>query len=950
MAFKRFVLASTALVLAFGPMQGALAQAPNPSAVASVPADRGLTPDPAVRWGRLPNGMRYAILKNATPPGAASVRLRIDAGSLMEAPDQRGLAHFMEHMVFNGTTNVPEGEMVKILERYGLQFGPDTNAYTSFDETVFMLELPKATPEVLDRALFLMREAGGEAKLDPAAIDRERGIVLSEERARDVPGLRIAKQQLAFGFKGQKLSDALPIGDPEVLRTAPRERFLDLYRKYYRPERATVVVVGDVDVAAVENLIKAKFSDWKGVGPAGAEPDLGKVASRGTEAKVVVEPGGPASVGVSWLSPPDTALDTRAERKADLVRSLGYAVLNRRLDRIARGDNPPFVAAGASRSTVFDSADTSGLTVTVRPGEWARGLAAAEQEARRLVRYGVLQDELDREITEVRASLQTAVQGAATRTNPGLAGAILATVDDDDVFTTPAENLAVFEEAVAGLKAEAVSRVMADEFKGSGPLLFMSSPTPVEGGEQALLKAWADSNVVAVTPPAAQAAKAWPYESFGAPGAVVERKEVADLGATLVRFANGTRLTVKATKFREGQILVQARVGDGLLDLPKDRVTSMWAAGFVYGQGGLGKLTAEELQQALASRVYGANPAVAEDAFVLSGGTRPEDFAVQMQVLAAYLTDPGLRAAPLDRIKGLAPTIQAQSEATPGGVFGKAQELLHGGDKRYAFPTLQQMQGSTLEEIKALTRAMTGAGSIEVVVVGDVTVEEAIKQTAATFGALTARPANPPVPASARAIDFPNGGAAPVVMTHKGRADQGLGYIAWETTDFWASPKAARTLTVLKDVLQLRLTDELREGQAVTYSPNAGSVASQNFPGYGYVNAVIEAPPEKLDGFFADAQKIAKALADAPPTADELARAKTPLLEQLRRARASENGFWLGALAGVQTDPRRLEAVRTQIADVESVTAADVQAAAKRYLTDAAAFRLKIVPETALAR
>jgi zinc protease len=942
MMFRRVVLASTALALVFGPVSGALAQA-RPVVPATAEAS-GLSFDPSVVQGRLQNGMRYLIMPNKTPPGSASIRMRVDFGSLMERPQERGLAHFLEHMAFNGTANVEEGEMVKILERFGLAFGPDTNAYTSFDETVYMLDVPKADGEAFDTALFLMREAAGEMLLDQGAIDRERGIVLSEERSRDTPQLRIAKAQLAFGFRGQKLADALPIGEIEVLRTADRARFLELYQRYYRPERTQLVVVGDVDPRAVEAKIKARFSDWTAAGPAGPEPELGRVAQRGTEAKVLVEPGGPLSVGVSWMSPPDLAADTRAERKADLVRSLGFAVLNRRLERLARSERPPFVTASAARSTVFDSADTAGLSVVARPGEWREGLTAAVQEQKRIARYGVLQAELDREIAETRAALQAAVAGAPTRTSPALATAIVATLGDEDVFTTPTENLAVFEEAVAGLKAETVSRVMAEQFRGSGPLLFMTTPTTIEDGEAALLQAWTDANAVEPAAPAATEAKTWPYESFGAPGAVADLSEASDLGATFVRFANGTRLTVKPTRLREGQVLVSVRVGDGQLDLPRDRATPAWAAPFVYAQGGLGELTAEEMQQALASTVYGAAPAIGEDAFTLTGATRPEDFALQMQVLAAYLTDPAFRPAPLERLKSVAPTIHARADSTPGGVFGKNQDLLHGGDKRFAFPSLDEIRNASLDDLKALTTAMTGAGPIEVVIVGDVAVDEAIRQTAATFGALPERPANPPIPPSARAVSFPEGGGEPVVLTHKGRADQGLGYVAWRTDGFWASPRTARTLEVLKGVLQLRLTEELREGQGVTYSPSAAAVASRTFPQYGYVSAAIEAPPEKLAGFFADAAKIAAALRDAPPSADELDRARKPLIESIQRARAG-NDYWLGALAGVQADPRRLEALRSRIADLEAVTPADLQAAARKYLIDDGAFRIEVVPE-----
>jgi predicted Zn-dependent peptidase len=336
----------------------------------------------------LPNGMRYVVMKNATPPGEASLRLHIAAGSLMEEENQLGLAHFMEHMVFNGTRNVPEGEFVRRLERHGLAFGPDTNAYTSFDETVYMLELPETDTAVVDTALLLMREAGGEALMAAEAIDRERGVVLSEERTRDTPQYRMIRTHFDFLLKGQRLPSRFPIGTAEVIRSASRERFVSFYEGYYRPENATFVAVGDFDPAEMERKIRERFSDWRGQGPAGREPDLGRVAPRRSETKVFHEPGAPASVRISFLNPPDLTPDTRAKQRREWVEQLGLAVLNRRFERLARQDRAPFLGASARHDTEYRSADITQVTATYRPRALAAGArghrpgAAADRRAR----------------------------------------------------------------------------------------------------------------------------------------------------------------------------------------------------------------------------------------------------------------------------------------------------------------------------------------------------------------------------------------------------------------------------------------------------------------------------------------------------------------------------------------------------------------------------------------
>ncbi|MBX7248866.1 MAG: insulinase family protein [Caulobacteraceae bacterium] len=918
---------------------------PQPDQPTAPAAETDLPPDPALRFGILPNGMKYVLAHNATPPGQTSLRLRVDAGSLMEAEDQRGLAHFLEHMAFNGSTNVPEGEMVKILERAGLSFGADTNASTNFEQTVYELDLPRSDDATVDTALMLMRESVGSMTLDAGAIDRERGVVLSEERTRASPAYRILQGRYDFFLKGQLAPQRFPIGDTDVLKTAQRDRFLAFYNAYYRPERVTLVVVGDFDVAVMEAKIRSRFGDWRVSGPAGRAPDLGQIARRGVETHVLVEPGGPAGVQVAWINPPDLSADTRERRKARLVRELGFAVLNRRMESLARAANPPFIGAGAFRYTDTRSADITVLSVTGQPGQWKQNLTAAEQEQRRIVQFGVQQAELDREIAEYRTQLEAAVAGSATRRTAALAEGIVDSINAREVFTADDFDLALFEETVKGLKADKVTQELKAQFAGQGPLVLVTSPTPVEGGDAAVAAAFAESRQAVVTAPPVISVKAWPYDDWGPAGEVVSTRDVIDLDTTFVTFANGVRLTVKPTKFRDDQVLVQVRMGHGYLDLPRDRQALLWAAGLEYVEGGLGQMTAQELEQTLAATVYGASFSVDEDAFALSGRTRPQDLRRQLEVLAAYATDAAWRPEPFERVRTYGLSILDQLMSTPAGVFSREGEaLLRSGDMRWRFPTQEEFRSARLDTLRAAIADPMSRGPVEVIIVGDVSVEAATEEVAATFGAMAPRPAAAEPPAEAAQVRFPAGVAQPVRLTHRGRPDQALGFVGWPGVDFAAQPQEARKLRMLQLVLELRLLDELRERQGVTYSPNTSLETAWAFPGYGYVSASVQAPPDKLKAFFDAVTAIARDLRDNPVTADELERARKPRLEQLMKAQVT-NEYWLGQLEGAQTDPRRLDAIRATLSGLERITAADVQATARRYLTDDRAWKLEIVPE-----
>jgi zinc protease len=617
---------------------------PWPQAASDIPADAD------VRFGTLSNGMRYAIMKNATPPNQISLRLRIDAGSLMEKDDQLGQAHFMEHMAFNGTTHIPKNDMITILERLGLKFGADLNAATSFDQTFYSLDLPRNNDETVDTGLHVMREQVSEATMDAADIVGERGVIAGEERLRNSPDLRVAMKSMEIYAKGQKLPTRFPIGDLKIINSAPRERFVDYYNTYYRPSRATLVAVGDFDVDAMEAKIRKEFGDWQPKASDGPEPDLGTVAARGPETHVIVEPGAAPSVSVSWTKAPDLTPDTISDRRKNMIRAFGFAVFKRRMGELSRTDNPPFLSAQGGDGDVMRSLDVAMVTATFVPGKWKRALEAIDQEQRRLVQYGISDTELQREIVQHRSLLQSAVKAAPTRHTPALAGQLLMSVNGRNVYNSPQESLDEFEATVKGLTAAQVNKTLKPAFTGNGPLVTVISPVPGEGGEAAAAAALQSSRQVAVAAPFAPTTRPWPYADFGRPGTVKERHELAGLGATVVTFANGVTLTVKPTTFSKGAIGVNLLTGLGERNFSPDRVDPAIAMLSQLQPGGVGKLSLDDMGRTLNGRNYSVNFSMLGDRFMLGGGTRREDLTLEMQVLTAFLTDPAYRSTPFEAL------------------------------------------------------------------------------------------------------------------------------------------------------------------------------------------------------------------------------------------------------------------------------------------------------------
>ena len=897
-------------------------------------ASSDIAPDPAVRFGALPNGLRYAILKNATPTGQVSLRLRIGAGSLEEKADQQGLAHFLEHMAFRGSRRVADGDVKKTLERLGLKFGPDTNAFTAFTQTVYMFDLPRNDNESLDTGLMLLREVGDGLTLDAKAFDSERGVVLSEARLRDTPAMHMTDDQQSFIFKDQLVAQRLPIGKVAIIQNAPVTKVREFYRDWYRPDNATLVVVGDIDPGAIEAKIRQQFSSWHGAGSPPPAPDYGTVVQRTAQARAFAETGAPTMLSLNWVTPFDTSPDSSAREKRELIEQLGLTALNRRLQTAAAAASRTFTGAALYRANLYRSAKVTTLLVQHEPGKWLLALNQAERLRRQALAQGLEQSEVDREKAGFLSGFENAAAGAATRTTPQLANSLLQTVDDGSVFTSPAQDLALVRSAFADLKADTVNAALRGVFTGNGPLLFSSGPQAIAGGDSTLADALALTESSALPEAAKVSDVPWPYTDFGAPGKVLEMRSDAALDTTLIRFANGVRLNVHPTAFRKDQILVSVRVGDGRLALPKDRPTLAWAVNDgALVRGGLGKMDFETMLRALSGKIYGGNIQFSDDALYLSGQTRPVDLGLQMQVLAAYVSDPGLREEALTQVQSSFLPQLAQINSVPGSLFQvNLGSYLHSGDARWAFPTAAQVQGASIADFRQLLQPTLANGPIEITIVGDTTVDTALEFTARTFGALPDRTA-PRLKAAKGDVVFPAATTTPVVLEHQGGADQGVAAVAWPTTDAFADLRANAARQLLAEILQQRLFETLRLKDNTSYSPSAQSQSSPVFPGYGTLVAYADIPPAKSQLFFDAEHTISAALRSKPVSADELERARAPAVANLAKARQT-NEYWLGMLSGIQSEPR-LEQIATQTLDnLRNVTAKDVQQAAITWLRD----------------
>jgi zinc protease len=905
-----------------------------------------LRADPAARFGALPNGLRYVILPNAEPKDRVSMRLVVKAGSLMETEDQRGLAHFLEHMAFNGSTHYPPGTIVEFFQRMGMGFGNDTNAYTSFDHTAYMLELPNPQDATLTEGLQVLADYAGGMLLRAEEIDKERGIITSEERARDTVGFRSLVMELQFVLPDTLLPHRLPIGRMDIVQTAPRERFVDFYDTWYRPELMTVIIVGDVNADRVEPMIAKALAPLAARGPARALPDRGQVSRfDGLRVKHHHEPEAVATtVSIQTVTPYTTEPDTAANRLKYLPRSIATAILNRRLAVLAKEENAPFSSGRTGVNEAYELVREASIELTAKPGQWAAALAVADQEIRRALEHGFQPAEL-REITaNYRNGLEQAVKTAATRRSGGLASSLISSVVYDRVFTHPADELALYGPALASVTVEQCLAALREAWAEPSRFLIVNGNTTIEGDAvAAITAAYTASQAVAVAPPALIADAAFAYTDFGAPGAIARREHIADLDITQITFANGVRLNLKPTDFEAGRIRVSARFGSGRLIEPPAQRGLAWLAGNTFTAGGLGQHSADELRRLLAGRTVGVGFGVAADAFTLSGGTNREDLLLQLQLMAAHLTDPGYRPEALRLVRqGIEQTYRSFDHTPSGPLNTEVQNLLASGDPRFGMPPKEEMLSRNLDEVRAWLAPELAQGPMEIAVVGDLDVEATITAVARTFGALPPRGERPDLTALLQ-VSAP---AEPFTKVYSiiSEIPKGQVVLYWPTTDGRDAP-LARRLGLLGDVLADRLRVKIREELGGAYSPGAASSASDTYPGYGWIYASITVDPTAA-GMIADATiAIADDLQRHGVTEDELDRAKRPLLTSLRDS-LRNNGYWLGSVLGrAQERPEILEWTRTRLADVESIGKPELDALAQKYLGADRVFRVTVLPE-----
>lgn len=921
---------------------GTVTAKPWPSASSDIPAD------PKAVFGSLPNGLRYMILPNEEPPNRLSIRLHIAAGSLMEAENQRGVAHFLEHMVFNGTKHFKDAnQLIREMQGRGIAFGAHVNAYTSFNETVYMLDLPDIKPDTMNLCFNIMRDFGDGALLSDEEIDAERGVILAEKTSRDSVGYRMMEKQFNALLPDSLIAKRFPIGEEAVIKSAPRERFSDFYTRYYVPKSMTVVVVGNFDPKAMEKRVSETFSSMKNPENPGGLPDLGKVTTpEGIVPHIFSDPElDSTDVSLNLVRPAEKKPDTAAYRAAKISLDIADFIIGRRFDRLAKEKNSPITEGAASKSVLFNEIEIGSISVTVADDRWQEAVPLMEQEYRRALDHGFTETEISEAKANYLNAYEEAVKRKATRKSEALASAIAGSISDDTVFSTPETNLEIASKALDKITAEDVHKAFTKFWEAPGLHLVLSTKMDPKGAETALSAAYQESTSVPVAPPAARETAPFGYTDFGKAGTVATSVEIPDLGATQITLANNVHINLKKTDFEKNRIQILARIGDGQLSQPENTPLFEAFAGAIFDGGGLGKHSNDELSEMLAGRNVSVNLGIGNDAFVLSGSTTPADQLLELQLMTASITDPGYRPEALWQFQKAIPVLFQNLKHTASGPMKEMEAWLHGGDTRFTLPTQTELSKYTIDDVKKWLTPELNKGYLELTIVGDFDRTKLLADLLSTFGTLPKRNLEPSTKTlRPRTVAFPKPPSEKAFI-YESKIPQGVAAAVWKTDGIRGNIPEFRRLNVLSDIYGDRLREEIREKLGASYSPNSGATGDDALEDFGYLVGQSIGQPKDIPLLLDTMERLADELAEKGATQDELDRALAPTLSQLQKA-LRDNGYWLSTvLSQSQAEPERLDLARGRDKDYASISLKEVNELAKKYYAKSNLHKISVLPK-----
>jgi len=908
-------------------------------------ADEPLPTDPALVTGTLDNGLAYIIRKHGNPAGRVGIWLHVATGSLNETEETRGIAHYLEHMAFNGSANFPPGSLVPYFQSLGMAFGRDQNAFTGFDQTTYTLALPDTKPATLDKGLLYLSDVAMRLSLLPAEIDNERQIILEEKRAVAGAGQRIQDYVYERLAPESTFGRRLPIGTEETIKSVTAKDFQEYYSRWYVPSNMTVIVVGDVEPRLAVERIKRQFGQGPKV-PRPAERDPGVKPSTTTRAIIATDPElTRAEVSIVRIEPPRGPTTTVQELRRDLVETIGTWAFNQRISALLAEGKASFLQASASVRQQARAIRLIGAEASGHPGSWRAMLTDLGTELQRARLHGFSEREVQQARTSLIAEAEDATQQEATRPARAMLRRINGAVARREPVMSAAQRLALLKQLVPGITASDVSDAFAANFDPTSVTFIAELPSSVEVPSEADLIALGRAAVDVKPDKRAEVARASSLlERLPAGGKIVESGEHTASGVMSAWLDNGVRLHHRFMDQRSSEATIVIALAGGQIQETASNRGVTDAAVLAWTRPATSTLSSTQIRELITGKKMRVTVQTGQDTLALTVSGNPTELEVGLQLAHLMLTDPVIEPAALDQWKQSQTQAIAARKVQPSGALAEAMAgAFYPADEPRTKPLEpEQVQRTTLEAAQAWLKKLSAEASIEVTVVGDIDRPAATGLVERYLGSLPARDRISDktlrhLRSIARAV-------GPIAVERKIgiKAPQGFVLDGFFGADI-QNVRDARLLTIASRVLTTRMNKTLREEKQLVYSIGAASRPASDYPGFGLFAAQAPTDPAKVDVLAAALEEMYAAFAKDGPTEDELSVAKKQIANQLDQT-MKDPDFWITRLATLDYHGLSLADMVEAPAAYQQFAAEDVREAFSRYYRPEARFRFVITP------
>lgn len=888
--------------------------------------------DPNTKVGKLDNGLTYYIRKNSEPQNRAELRLALNAGSLLETDAQQGLAHFVEHMAFNGTKNFPKNDLINYLESIGTRFGAHLNAYTSFDETVYMLRVPTDSAEIFETGFQILEEWAHLVSFDGEEIDKERGVVIEEWRTRLGAGQRMQQKTLPKLFYKSKYPDRIPIGKVDILESFPHDELRQYYKDWYRPDLMAVVAVGDFEIDEVEKIIQEKFGRIPKAENPKSRPDF-EIPNH-QETLIAIASDEEASgnrIGITYKHDPQP-MKTLADYRKKIIDQLCTYMLYGRLYELVQKENPPFINSSAGYGRFMRTKDGFSASATVPPGGYLRGLEAVLTETERAVRHGFTVSELEREKKSIITGLESQYKERDKTNSARLVNQYVQHYLSGSPVPGIENSLKLYQALLPSISLGEVNARMK-EYMSLENRVITATGSSKDGAtmptEEEILAVLEKVTKLDIAPYQDDVSDAPLMAQTPQAGSVSSQNYIEELNTTEIMLSNGVKVFLKPTDFKNDQIIMQGYSPGGHSLYPDERYMSASFASTFINRSGLGEFNNIQLEKYLADKEARVGPSISELSESISGSCSPEDLELFLQMTHLYFTQPRMDEvvvnAYLSRLKNVLVNYLEQPESYFQNELNKILTQNH--PRREYLPTTERLDQIDIEDaFNIYKERFEDASDFTFFFVGNFETENLIPLLAQYLGSLPST--NSQETWKDVGVDYPKGQINKDV--YKGKEPKSNVVLEFNG-DFEWSQEERYKLSSMMQVLNIMLRESMREDKGGVYGVNAGASSSKNPKEEYSVRISFTCSPENVDDLISTALKDMKDLQDNGPSEENMVKIKE-IQRKDQEENLRKNGYWMTYL--FQSHLYDLDLMRFQkYADrTNTLSAEDIQEAAKKYL------------------